>query len=182
MKINSFYIKAALMSYYRFKRGYLCVDECACTNGEISDILVDTGKAIIDIEIKISKSDLIKGEARKTKHNNYKSSQDSKFRPNKFYLCVPEELREVAEEWVTETNPKYGIIICSSPIVRWGHDLENCLQFIKNAQNFNKLYSGEYYKERIAKRLSSARTTTFQKAIIKAEFEKRIINEKNSNS
>lgn len=56
-KITSSDLKLALMHYYRFNYGYVCAEEA--TN---ADILVDTGKEIIEIEVKIGKGDLIEGE------------------------------------------------------------------------------------------------------------------------
>lgn len=178
--INSNTIKASLLSYYRFKRGYICVDECQCTSYEISDILVDTGKAILDIEIKISKSDLIRGEARKKKHEYYKKVEKFPYagkrrHPNKFFICVPENLKEVAIQWVEETNKNYGIIIYTPPKeFRYQRlDFEYNLQFIKHAKSFNSCYDKEYFQEVIAKRLTSAYINNKQKAIIKAAFEKK---------
>lgn len=173
MKIGSYEIKASLMSYYRFKRGFICVDECQCTGYEISDILVDTGKCIIDIEIKISKSDLIKGEARKNKHTYYKDAQGKKRHPSKFYICVPRDLEETTIQWVKETNNDYGIIIYRPPkefrIQRL--DFEYNLHFIKNAKSFNSFYDKGYFQKIIAKRLASAYINNIQKQMIKYEFE-----------
>lgn len=172
--INSNYIKASLMSYYRFKRGYICVDECLCTGHEISDILVDTGDTIIDIEIKISKSDLITGEARKRKHNYYKQAEGKVRHPNKFYICVPANLKEVTEQWVSETNPLYGIIIYNPPMHFISPvNFEYNLHFIKHAKSINSKYSGEYFREIMAKRLSSSIANRMQKDIVKYEFENR---------
>lgn len=173
--MNSSHIKASLMSYYRFKRGFICAEECRCTGSEISDILVDTGTEIIDIEIKISKADLIKGEARKSKHYSYKNLSQSnkyykKYYPNKFFICVPADLKSIAEQWVKDTNPLYGIIIYNPPY-QWRSQInfERNLHFIKNAKSFNSVYSDKYFKEIMAKRLSSSVTNTMQKSIIKKE-------------
>lgn len=165
MKANSYDIKACLMSYYRFKKRYVCIDECTCCG--VSDILVDTGKAIYDIEIKVSKSDLIRGEARKYKHESYRTCKGKKGYPNKFYICVPDYLKEVAEQWVEETNDKYGIILFKTDIeFNYRTDFLIALQFLKTAKCLNKQYSGEYFKEIIAKRLSSSVANTMQKEIL----------------
>jgi hypothetical protein len=67
---------------------------------------------VYDIEVKISKSDLWQGEAKKRKHKDYLTPGASRFvrYPNFFYLCVPTALLEEAQKWVLTTNPKYGII------------------------------------------------------------------------
>jgi len=58
--ITSTHLKSALLHYCRFKRQWICADEV--TSGQfIADVLIDTGKFTIEIEIKISKSDFING-------------------------------------------------------------------------------------------------------------------------
>jgi hypothetical protein len=168
MKINSKQIKASLMSYYRFKRGYICVDEASCSGG-LSDVLVDTGKYIIDVEVKISKSDLINGEAKKSKHYMYKNCDGHHYYPNKFVVCVPENLRTVAEEWVLTTNKKYGILVYTPPVKGFRHkraDFESNLLTVRNAKSFNKCYNGEYFGHIISKRLSSALINSYQVDLI----------------
>ena len=102
-KITSLDIKIALMEYFRFKRQFICAEEVFCQG--MADILVDTGSSIIEVEVKISKSDLIHGEAKKPKHNRI-----SKYSPNLFYVCVPTDLIQIGKEWVNKVNKKYGII------------------------------------------------------------------------
>ena len=43
MTITADIIKTAVLSYYRFKRQMLCVDEAFCNNG-LSDVLVESDK------------------------------------------------------------------------------------------------------------------------------------------
>jgi hypothetical protein len=170
------HIKTSLLSYYRFKRGFLCVDEASCAGG-LSDVLVDTGKDIIDIEVKISKSDLIRGEAKKSKHKLYKICDGKKYSPNKYILCVPEKLKEVAEEWVNDTNKNYGIIIYKAPASGFRFkrlNFENNLTTIKKAKSFNSSYNKGHFEKVINKRLSSALINKYQEDIIKFEFEQRL--------
>ena len=98
------------MSYFRFKRQWLCVTEVHCgVAGETADVMVDTGTDIREIEVKISKQDLWQGEKRKRKHYWYaKEGRDKGV--NSFYICVPTELLDEAKKWVVETNHNYGII------------------------------------------------------------------------
>ncbi len=106
--MNSFEIKHALLSYFRYKRQCICATECLD-----NDVMVIAKNGIIlDIEIKVNKYDLWKGEARKSKHKWYKINP-SKYTANKFYMCVPTELLDEARKWVETTNEKYGIIECS---------------------------------------------------------------------
>lgn len=115
---------------------------------ELADMLVDTGKEIREIEIKISKSDLWNGEKRKNKHKEY-YQKESKDRPNKFYICVPEELLDEAKKWVEETNPKYGILIYRTD----KYYSDNAIKSIKQAKSLHNLYGN--WKSKFTKRLNN---------------------------
>lgn len=107
-KITALDIKYTLMYYFRFKRQCICATECLN-----NDVMVITDKDVIDVEIKINKYDLWKGEERKFKHKQYKnmSSKTYKnFMGNRFYICIPKYLEDEALKWVKATNDKYGII------------------------------------------------------------------------
>jgi hypothetical protein len=105
-KVRARDIKFALMWYFRFKRNMLCATECMC-----EDVMVLKGHRIYECEVKISKGDLWKGEARKSKHiHEYLTGSSHYFVPNKFYMCVPTYLKDEAIKWVNQINPKYGII------------------------------------------------------------------------
>jgi hypothetical protein len=106
--MTSLEVKFALLWYFRFQRQWLCATEC-----HLWDIIVFTDKYLIEAEVKISKSDLWHGEAKKDKHERYKIRRGEPM-PNKFYICVTEGLKEEAEKWVKEVNENYGIIICRS--------------------------------------------------------------------
>lgn len=163
LNISSLHLKTALLYYYRFKRQYIVVDECYSNFNEIADILVDTGKNIYEIEIKLSKSDLNQ-EKRKKKHQEYeegwKKSQKIKG-ANKFYICVPTELIPYAEKWIQEINPKYGLIEFNTQyyierkarynITEW----DKCLRFIKKASRIHSGYNKKL-RRNIIERLPSA--------------------------
>jgi len=104
-KLTSCQIKYALMSYFRFTRQWICASECMD-----NDVMVLGNKGIIEVEVKVSKYDLWKGEARKPKHARWKEESSRYYRPNKFYICTEKHLIEEATKWVEETNSKYGII------------------------------------------------------------------------
>lgn len=112
-KITAFKIKHALMYYFRFNRQCICASECLN-----NDVMVITKSGLVlDIEVKISKYDLWKGEAKKSKHKLYKHFETSVMAQcskssmaNRFYICVPTILEKEALKWVEEINPKYGII------------------------------------------------------------------------
>ncbi len=155
IKPNSEIIKTALMSYFRFKRQWVCGTEVRVgIIGETADVMVDTGTEIREIEIKTSKQDLWQGEKRKRKHYWYaKEGRDKGV--NSFYICVPTELLDEAKKWVEETNPKYGIIEFDTVYLQKDHfRFEEALSFIKKAKTISPIYS-KYLKERITYRMCS---------------------------
>lgn len=105
--MTSLEIKHALLSHYRFKRQYICASECMD-----NDVMVIANKGIIEIEVKVNKYDLWKGEAKKSKHRWYKGTNYQSFIPNLFYVCVPKELEEEAVKWTESMNNKYGVLGC----------------------------------------------------------------------
>ena len=122
--ITALQIKHALMYYFRFQRQCICASECLN-----NDVMVATkGGMVSEIEVKISKYDLWKGEAKKSKHKLYKNYHARYNIPNKFYICVPTILIEEAKNWVEATNNKYGIIRYIS---------SNNLEFIKKAKKLH---------------------------------------------
>ena len=123
-KTTSFDLKLALLQYFRFRRQWLCVDEFRG-----ADIIVDTGKEIIEVEVKITKSDLINGERKKQrKHVAYKQGRSHMMNhPNKFMFCVPENLVDVTLGWANELNENYGVI---------GFDVEGYERAIKGGWFF----------------------------------------------
>jgi len=144
-RMSSLEIKHALLSYFRFKRQWLCASECIS-----NDVMVITNKdIIIEVEVKINKYDLWKGEAKKGKHELYK--QDRDFMPNKFYICVPEELIEEAKKWVKATNNKYGIIHC---LRRYNNLLPHEIFIAKSAETLH-IEKNEYLKHKIIMRICS---------------------------
>jgi hypothetical protein len=159
MKITAVELKACLLHYYRFKRQCIAVDEFHC-----ADIIADNGKEIIEVEIKVSKSDLLNGEKKKfIKHHNYKQGNGWGFlHPNRYLFCVPEKLVDVALEYAKELNPNYGVIGFDSErflsyAEQYGNPMSFSSDFMRIAKSAKKLHEG--YTERqcyqIAKRASA---------------------------
>ena len=49
-KVTAFDLKLALLDYFRFLRQWVCVDEFRG-----ADVIADTGKDIIEVEVKVGK-------------------------------------------------------------------------------------------------------------------------------
>lgn len=112
--MNSTDIKILLMEYYRFEKQHICSSETPMFVG-ISDIIAyDFKESLIDVEIKISKADLLK-DCQKLKHKYYNEGIPSRRKklniPNKFYFCVPKELESIAVKEAERINSKYGVIV-----------------------------------------------------------------------
>ena len=138
MKLTAAHLKCDLMWYFRFKRQWVCADEV-----QNRDILVDCKKFFMEVEVKISKSDLVIGEAKKQKHERM---WDNRFEANRFALCVPESMYLFAEEWILKTNPKYGLFV----------RLDNGDIWVRRtAKNLHDNYNLDF-KEYLLKRLSSS--------------------------
>lgn len=162
MKITSDLLKCAVMSYYRFNRGYISAEEVFIDYGR-ADVLVDTGKSINEIEIKISKHDLMVKELEKLKHK-----YELKRKINKFYICVPDYLKDCATEFIQKVNNKYGLIIFNVDIFEKSKTywrIKESLEIVKRAKNLNDKYN-EKYKEDIVKRLSSKVINDLQTKIL----------------
>lgn len=106
-KITALRIKHDVMSYFRFNRQCICASECM--NNDV--MIITKSDLVLEVEVKISKYDLWKGEAKKKKHKwILNPSIHNNWIPNRFYMCVPISLEEEAHKWVEKINPKYGII------------------------------------------------------------------------
>ena len=142
--MNSLQIKHALLSYFRFNRRWICASECMN-----NDVMVITNKGIIEVEVKINKYDLWKGESKKTKHKYYANQLSNRNTPNKFYMCVPEELETEAIKWTESVNEKYGVLICRKTFY-----LPYLIYTIKRAKSLHSEFN-ERVEKSIMKRVCS---------------------------
>lgn len=162
VKVTADIIKTAVMAYYRYRRQRLCADEVSVLiAGETADVLVETEKGFFDVEIKISKSDLWQGEAKKYKHTKYLNAPTNPKQldcPNYFILCVPEDLVEEGKKWIEATNPRYGLIAFSmwsfSHNIRW----ENLIRYVRTPKLIHPSISPRL-KDMLTHRLCSAYIT-----------------------
>ena len=158
-RVTSFDLTLALLQYYR-KRGWVCVDEFRG-----ADVIIDTGKDIIEVEIKVTKSDLVNGERAKLgKHQAYKQGwQYNLLRPNKFLFCVPEKLVDVALNWSREINGFYGVIgfdseglerLIETNSAIWWMNKNYFLRVAKSAKRLHENYNDKLHWD-IAQRTSA---------------------------
>jgi len=159
-------IKTALMCYYRFRRQCFAIDE-AWVYGGNADVLVDNGKEIHEIEIKISKYDLTVNETKKFKHNAYQNFKRTDRIPNKFSICVPEDLVDEAIKWVEKINPKYGVIQCSE-----NNPYGGSILIRRTARSLHDGYS-DRLRKKLCMRMSSKIIGILQKRFQDEEKEKR---------
>lgn len=173
-EINSYHLKVALMHYYRYRRQFVCCDEVTSFGGEIADILVDTGKYFIEVEIKTSKSDL-RAEKNKAKHKKNELGQTSLERGkccNCFYLCVPSKMADYAENWIKEVNPKYGLILFNSnrfnkiEELKSNHIFDEYVTTVKRGKKFHNNYSIKL-KQNMSRRMSSALTLAYTRDLLR---------------
>jgi len=143
-------LKLALLVYFRFKRQWICVDECMQ-----ADVIADTGKHIVEVEVKVSRQDLLRGEEKKrNKHLNYELQWYKYSIPNKYYFCVPIELKDTAIEYVYKLNPRYGVMVFDPE--------DKSVITVKSALILRTDYN-EKHRHEIAKRASCKLITLMQK-------------------
>jgi len=133
IKMDSDYIKTMIMSNFRFSKQFSFV----ATEVMYADVLSISkdDKKLIEVEVKISKSDLLSDFA-KFKHELYRKAQGD-FVPHEFYYCVPNELVGEALK-MTEDTP-YGVMECR----KWRGDLRASSDKILVRKRAKKLHKNE---------------------------------------
>lgn len=169
-KVTAFDLKLALLDYFRFERQWVCVDEF-CK----ADIVADTGKDIIEVEVKVGKGDLENNEAYKTKHFAYRMGrQYRQLHPNRFYFCVPESLVTSAIGVCENLNPKYGVVAFNVAVferhLRWKYKQPHrgCLRMARTAKRLHDGYAS--CQKAIAMRTSSKIIT-----LLEHEFKRNLL-------
>lgn len=113
-------IKLELMKYFRFERQY----DLICTEGiHLADFNAYNGTTLVEVEVKISKSDFkkefqkeinLKNRWKIYKHRNYSEPKQHLLNgyivPNRFYFCVPAKLADWAVDYLKDKNSKYGLL------------------------------------------------------------------------
>ena len=144
-------MKALLLKYWRFERAYYnCAVEVPFYSG-IADIVVDNGKEVVEIEVKISISDL-KADFKKKKFRYFRFQDNRRyiyFICNRFYYAVSEELCQVATKIISDMDNNFGIISVSKRAIG-----NKGIKIIKVARKINDILPGRI-REKIMQRTSS---------------------------
>jgi hypothetical protein len=157
-------IKAALLYYYTFQRCSKLVCTELWDGFGIADVIILKDKIVTEIEIKISKSDLL-NELKKgkeilnyglvTKHDQmYNNIMPT---PNKYYFCVPTELLEYTIDFANKLNPKYGVIEFKDTII------QKCIKIRKKAYVIHTKDNSINYERRMLQRIPNDLVNKYMK-------------------
>jgi hypothetical protein len=118
--INSDRLKTEALCWLRFSKQL----DYVCTEGGpwSSDVLGACKSYIVEVEVKVSRADILaEFRNKKNKYAYYDSIQ--KFTPNYFYFCVPHDLGPEASQLIAEKYPKAGVLVYRYPNLRPGNRL-----------------------------------------------------------
>lgn len=150
--VNSDYMKIIVASFFRYNR------QCKYTAIEFQrmDVCAVSNDNLIEIECKISKSDLKKeltSPTKKKKHRTYKTySKSNRAIPNSYYFAIPRYMYADEEciRIIRQIDDRYGIIIVDD----WLH-----IDIVKYAKKLHDKPIEQKFKENIVARISSDNIT-----------------------
>jgi len=160
--LDSTRLKAAVMSYFRFERGGVAATEVTYSEvGGMADVLVDTEDEIIEIETKIDKVDLEVHELSKPKHEvmRYRAVGNEDKIPNRYYICVPQNLHHAAVQFIEDVNSDYGLILFDTRVKRID---SRTVKIVKPAKKLHEQYNPQM-KKAIILRLCSEIANMYEK-------------------
>ena len=153
--MNSKTIKAVVLAYYRYKRGYFVSTETDVTSG-IADVLAvnKDGTISVEIEVKTSYADLQnEWKNKKRKHSKLQESSNRQGKANYYYFAIPEKLYtdKLVKNIEEMGSDKYGIIVINSSYQ---------VEIRKQAKRLNKS-KNDYIKHAIFLRATSELTNDY---------------------
>lgn len=174
---TSEHLKCWLIKWFRIKNHYpLVATEVLCDYKWQADVLTSDYKKIIEVEIKVSLSDLKNDFIKKAgKHESLSGkvfgekrgyvNNDKLLIPNYFYFAVPEKILNKAYKIIKDTP--YGLLCIHS-----GHyNNDDYITKIKESNKLNNIYP-EKLEKLIIKRMSSEIFGLRRKILeLKNEFE-----------
>ena len=127
-------IKAVILAYYRYKRGYFVATETNVSHGIADVVAVSKDLSIsVEIEVKVSKSDLKNEWGNKgTKHSRLQDTANRyQLVPNYFYFAMPASLYNDALQESIDLNghSSYGVMIVTDSYQ---------IEIVKQAKRLNK--------------------------------------------
>lgn len=160
--VDSTKLKAAVMSYFRFEKGAIVGTEVTYSDiSGMADVLACVGDEVIEIETKVDKVDLLTHEVTKRKHEIMKTSiEEYKDKlPNRYYLCVTQNLQKTAEKFIEEYNPAYGLIIFDTRTQKID---SRTVKIVKPAQKLHT-HVNDHIKHALVLRLCSELVNLYEK-------------------
>ena len=164
MNVTANVLKTAIMSFYRFKKGHWVCTELTYPQGIADVIAIDTKTGeVIEIEVKISKSDLLSENIHKKEKHEFLESYNKTIpaenihcyidnpAPNKFYFLVPSYLVDVANDYCEEMNPKYGVLKFNEN--SHARLPENTITYIRQGRKLHSDNVSQYFKDALIKRV-----------------------------
>ncbi len=115
------------------------------------DVLGANDSEVVEIETKISKSDL-QADGLKHKHKLYNC--ESNWTPNRVYFLVPENLEDAALQVAESINPRYGVMVANEFGSR-GYKAHEHMSVKRRAQPLHNRTPTESFKNDIIARMSS---------------------------
>jgi hypothetical protein len=107
--VKSAFLKTEALCWLRFEKQM----ESVCTEGGYwnADVMGVCPEFAIEVEVKVSKADLLAEFKNKRAKHAYYQGKGDKWAPNYFYFLVPPDLAEAAVDIVKEKFPKAGVLI-----------------------------------------------------------------------
>lgn len=172
-KVTSDHLKTALLSYLRFKRGYsLVATEVGMYSADVCALHLKKNQ-FIEVEVKISKSDLV-ADFKKPKHQQYlntwkaykakrtfnvEKNYRTLWTPHIFYFLVTDDMEEYAKNAV-EGLP-YGVITYNKDL-----HVSNCIAIKKRGNLIHKTDVNGHLYEDFVRRMSSEICNAYQRLYI----------------
>ena len=164
-------LKDAGFSWLRFEKQMVYVaTECGQWN---SDLLAADEERVIELEIKVSVSDL-RAEFKKPKHAHYSSDESLRPKgwkrhrwsvPNLFLFLVPASLAPEADAMCEANNPNYGVLSYD-----WEAPVGERVRSFRKAQRLHSDPPDKEVYRTIAKRMASDLATHYFLAARHQEF------------
>lgn len=132
MDFTAPYLKSLAINWLRYGKRLPLV--CSEVGGWNADVLGLSPQIAVEVETKISKSDIKAEFDKKTaKHWLYANPKSTSSIPNYFYFLVPEHLADFTRQFLEDKMPKAGVISALKPPSNAKHYDKTMLAVVKRA-------------------------------------------------